>query len=199
MTENQQAAPEKGEGLPNFVTRALRRKMPGSYEQLLCQHLIKSVAAEPMEKIRLVSEAAYMVQDTPVDQDVLDVIFNVANSFMNMNVVLDQYLELYWGKIAWSFKRNKENYEKYILPWLFSLDRLRWVSGDGPSYDVRTLEPWQFFFAVTTDAKIWPSSLEWLKASFISWAMPQAMTIFEQLSRLVSPDLYEAMLGKMKT
>jgi hypothetical protein len=37
-----------------------------------------------------------------------------------------------------------------------------------------------------------------LKSEFLSWAIPQAMQIFEQLSRLVDPDLYKELLGVMK-
>ena len=37
-----------------------------------------------------------------------------------------------------------------------------------------------------------------LEGRFMTWAMPQIMIMFEQLSKLVNPDLYDSILEKMR-
>ena len=103
------------EGVQGFLSRALRRKQPGSYEQFLCQHLIRSVAAEPLEKIRLVSEAAYMVPDTPVDKSILESIYRVVISLTSTEVSIRNQ-EHWGGSIPWNFELSDENYKRFIDP-----------------------------------------------------------------------------------
>ena len=49
---------EKQDSFQEFARQALRLTRKGSFEQLVCQHLIVSVASEPLTKVRLVCEAA---------------------------------------------------------------------------------------------------------------------------------------------
>jgi hypothetical protein len=41
-------------------------------------------------------------------------------------------------------------------------------------------------------------NFQMLKTEFLRWAIPQVMTIFKQLSKLIDPDLYQQMLGILK-
>ncbi len=198
MTENEKAESKGSGGLPNFVSRAMRRKMPGSYEQLLCQHLIKSVGAPPLEKIRLVAEAAFMVPDSPVDKETLDVLYKVVMSFNRTREDIVDPIQKWSFYIAWVFERDNEDFEKYILPWSPSLEGINMIEirSQETMKQVKELEfgPTKFFF-VTSQIHI--SGLAALEGRFISWAIPQIMTIFQKLSKLISPDLYETILAKM--
>ena len=197
MSKEQERSPED-EGFDEFVHDMIRRPKTGSYELLLCQHLIKSVAAEAMEKIRLITEGAYMVPDTPVDKEALEVIHSLATSFITMKVIYDTDLTLYWGRIPWNFPDSEENYKKYIEPWFLDPYKLtRILDRDTP--EKKHDELWKNFFLYTVEGRLYPSSLEYLKSAFISWAMPKVMTMFEQLTLLISPNIYLEMLNKVST
>jgi hypothetical protein len=56
-------------GFEEFASTALRLQRKGSFEQLLCQHLIVSVSSPLLEKVRLICETAFMV---PKDKLSLD-------------------------------------------------------------------------------------------------------------------------------
>ena len=194
-TEEKNTAPEDFE---KFASQALRRNKLGSYEQLLCQHLIKSVASEPIEKIRLVAEAAYMIPDTPVDTETLDVIYSVVTSFIGTEIII-QNPELFFGKIAWGFGLTNENFEKYIRPWFKGFGRLFLVARGTNSDEIEAMEKGpKKFWTITAYSKVFPTSVEYLKATFLVWAIPQVMVMFEQLSKLVNPDLYDSILEKMR-
>lgn len=188
--------------LGDFAGRVLRRNMPGSYEQLLCQHLIKSVAANPIEKIRLVCEAAMMVPNTPVDTETLETIYNVVTSFSQSRLdIKDPYDSRMWhGIITWSFDRTGEAFERYITPWMKDDDAF-YIKGfsynDEKKEEFNALEfgPRKFFWGCE---RIHIAGLAVLEARFMAWAMPQVMVMFEQLSKLVSPDLYMEMLEKVR-
>ena len=195
MTEDQKTAPEDFE---KFASQALRRNKLGSYEQLLCQHLIKSVASEPIEKIRLVAEAAYMVPSTPVDEEILDIIYSVVTSFIGTEIIITNP-DLFFGKIAWGFQLTDENYEKYILPWFKGFGRLFLTNRAPNSEKIEEMENSPLkFWNMTAFSKIFPTSVEYMKTTFLVWAMPQIMVMFEQLSKLVNPDLYDSILEKMR-
>ena len=195
MTEDQKTAPEDFE---KFASQALRRNKLGSYEQLLCQHLIKSVASDPIEKIRLVAEAAYMIPDTPVDTEILDIIYSVVTSFIGTEIIITNP-DLFFGKIAWGFKLIDENFEKYIRPWFKGFSRLFLLSRVKNSDQIEELDDGpRKFWSMTAYSQIYPTSVEYLKATFLVWAIPQVMVMFEQLSKLVNPDLYDSILDKMR-
>jgi hypothetical protein len=197
-TEAQETVPND---LEKFASHALRRTRPGSYEHLLCQHLIRSVASEPLEKIRLVSEAAYMVPDTPVDRDTLEALYNVVTSLIRSRQdIVNPYKTGDWhSTITWGFQRTKKNFEKYINPWMKSWDGIAWIR-----FDTKEKSEWFInlewgatkFYKGTS--RIYISGLAIIESRFITWAIPQIMTMFEQLSKLVNPDLYDSMLEKMR-
>jgi hypothetical protein len=188
---------DQNDALASFASSALRRNKPGSYEQLLCQHLIKSVAAPPIEKIRLVSEAALLVQDNDIDKELLEVLFKVVTSFiMTRQDIRDPYL--WHGAFSWSFQRSNEAYKRYVVPWFDHADGLFHKEikySDLQKYDAMNWGGQKFFF-VTQRLHI--AGLDVMESKFTAWAMPQIMTIFEKLSRLIDPDVYMDMLERVR-
>jgi len=59
---------ETKDSFQEFTSQALRLRRRGSFENLLCQHLIMSVAADPMTKVRLICEAAWMVNPNKIEE-----------------------------------------------------------------------------------------------------------------------------------
>ena len=213
--ETQEAIPQQTEeekSLSTFTSRAMRRPKTGSYEQLLCQHLITSVSTFSTEKIRLICEAAYMVPDTPVDTDILDIIYKVVMSFRSTEVKITDP-ERFPGAIAWGFSCNETNYKKYITPWLKRLSRL-FTRGDyrNQKYEEKLeeiakelenaeegKEPYyKYFWHLTTHGAFHISGVEMLKAKFVNWAMPHTMRMFEQLTKLVNPNIYMELAERVK-
>lgn len=200
QNEPNQTQNNEKDALADFASTALRRNKPGSYEQLLCNHLIKAVTAESIEKIRLVSEAAMMVPDFKHKN--LDAIYQVATSFYSTkyNIYKDALLldpSASWhGRIAWCFAYTEKDYKKYIKPWLKTTKGIWTTQKRQPPKDVNDMEVGEYFFFATTNTH--NSTLELLQSRFIVWAIPQTMNILEQLTAFVSPDVYAEMLNKVR-
>ena len=197
----EEEAQTEGEGIQGFVSRALRRKMPGSFEQLLCQHLIRSVASDPVEKVRLICEAAMMGPDTPVDKENLEIIYQVSTGLTETRKdVMDPYVGKWHSMMMWGFARNEENFDRYIKPWIRTWDSLVYRTfsyrEDNEKERIQNLRGSEYFWAICDRAHI--ATVATLETRFLTWAIPQVMRMFEQLSKLISPDLYEMMLEKMK-
>ena len=54
------------------------------------------------------------------------------------------------------------------------------------------------FFLYTCVQDLPVGNFQMLKTEFLKWVIPQVMTVFEQLSKLIDPDLYQQMLGILK-
>jgi len=80
---------------------------------LLCQHLIMSVNTDPMNKVRLVCEAAWMVEPDKItlDMNQVETIYTTALSFLNTNPKAE------FIAVAWGFTLTPENYERFVEPW----------------------------------------------------------------------------------
>jgi hypothetical protein len=96
-----------------FANQALRLTRKGSFEQLLAQHLIQSVSMDPLNKVRLVLEAAFMVPKDKLDLDfkLTETIYLTTLGFLNTNIQSD------YISVAWGFSLTKENYDRFIKPW----------------------------------------------------------------------------------
>jgi len=191
---------DETDALADFASVALRRNKPGSYEQLLCNHLIKAVTAQPIDKLRLVSEAAMMVPDFKADN--LEIIYCVATSFYSTqyNIHREALMtdpSLSWhGLIAWSFTATEPNFIKFVDPWVQSINGLWKTEKYKPPKPFDEMERWEYCFYVTSHAH--NAALEVLQSRFIVWAIPQTMKILEQLTAFVSPDVYAEMLDKVR-
>ena len=106
-----QAGAEEEGGLEEFAKIALRRPMRGSWESLLCQHLVQSVNSDAPQKVRLICEGAYMAIDkAKVDMGLIDRIYRVASALVNTK-------EEDFTHVAWPFPETQETYDLYIGPW----------------------------------------------------------------------------------
>jgi len=199
VSEDDSEEGKSQKGFEEFASKALRLHRRGSFENLLCQHLIMSVAADPLEKVRLVCEACWMVdaQKTGLDLEQVEMLYTVALSLLKPHAT-EEFLN-----VAWGFTLSRQNYARFIQPWrrktslLFSssyeaeAERKRKQLGNAKSEAER-------FFLFTYRLNLFPSSLLMLKSEFLRWALPLVMGIFEKLSRLVQPDLYKEILGIMR-
>lgn len=70
---NEQKDREMESSFQEFTSQALRLHRRGSFENLLCQHLMTGVAANPLMKIRLVCEAGWMVDTDKIGLDLKQV------------------------------------------------------------------------------------------------------------------------------
>jgi hypothetical protein len=193
------------QALQGFVARTLRRNEQGAYEQTLCLHLVRATGAPPIEKIRLVSEAAMMPPNTPVDREKLEVIHKVVTALTSTEVNIANQ-EHWHGGIPWPFRRSEENYHRYIEPW--AIHPSTYTRGLRAREYERKQEIRKKWGQIEDPAKLFwfqqryyylhLAGYESLKSQFISWATPHVMKMFQQLSRLVSPDLYMEMLERVR-
>jgi hypothetical protein len=188
---------EKEENLEEFASQALRLHRKGSFEFLLSQHLAYAVGAEPMQKVRLICEAAYMVppeelEKADIDLEFVETLYRVALSLSNSRVSPNGTV-----RCAWAFERTPENFARFIAPWLRNIVCTLGVSGRDAREKEEIVQQLSFdesFWVCTTELEITQESFQGMKAEFLSWALPQVMTVFEKLSRLVDPNVYEIML-----
>ena len=185
--------------LQNFASQALRLHRRGSFENLLCQHLIMGVAADPLTKVRLICEASWMVDSNKIGLDLnqIETVYTVALSFLNTNPQ-SEFLS-----IAWGFSLTLENYERFVAPWrretsLFFRTSCRAETEEKRKCLNRTKCEAEEFYLMTHDLNLSSMSFHTLKSEFLRWALPLTMEVFEKLSRLVQPDLYKEMLQMMK-
>ena len=192
------------ERFAEFVAKTIRGPRFGAFEQLVAQHLVIAVAGDPLRKIRLVCEAAYMCnpEKLNIDLDRLEVTYKVAISLMNAVAHPDFPVPVY--TIPWAFKPTAENFKRYIEPWLtgrFS------YSYQGPEDErrktvkaIQEMEKHEAFFTITMKGhytKLPPDSYWLLVNQFIGWAIPFVQQVFEKVSRTVSPTVYSEVLRVM--
>jgi len=195
------------ERFSQFATAALRGPKKGTFEQLLCQHLILAVTAKPLKKISLICEAAMMAagSEKDIDFELVQILHKLATSFQQ--AIHNRWYNARFCSINWSFATTEENFGKYIMPWLEG-GRLRYYPFLGSTMWkeeaeairrevdewLASLPYWQYFFTVTTQVQLTEESYRRLLGQFTGWALPQAMKMFAELSRLVQPQLYREML-----
>jgi hypothetical protein len=186
-------------GFGEFASQALRLTRKGSFEQLLAQHLIQSVPMGPLDKVRLVLEAAFMVpkDKASLDFELAETVYLTTLGFLNTSLQGD------FISVAWGFSLTKENYDRFIKPWHkgIPLGFLAWSQSetDNKQETLRQAKDYaEYFFLLTHDLNLFPTSFQALKSEFLRWSVPATMRIFEKLSRLVDPDLYREMLQILK-
>jgi len=195
MSEPQETETKEGE-FEEFAARALRLHRKGSFESLLAQHLITSVPSDPLLKVRLILEAAYMIPADKLKTDInlVETIYTIALGFLNTSTPREY---IYF---AWPFISSDENFTRYIKPWYrigSALSFCASVPVEEKEKEQRLAEAKgdaEKFFLFTNQLGLHASSLQILKSQFLLWAIPIVMDIFEELSRLVDPDLYKEML-----
>lgn len=191
---------EEDKRFQKHASSALRLHRRGAHENLLCQHLIISVASDPFMKIRLICEAAYMVDAEKLNLDLekVDRLYSLCLSFMSTKYNPNENLV-----IAWNFKSTPENYAHYIQPWRKIIPiHFSYLTGNDRQNKQKALDRYKTlegkFFCHTVNLDLRPSSFQLLKSQYLRWAIPRTMRVFEKLSRLVQPDQYKEMLGVLK-
>jgi len=194
LEENNQDSP-----FQEFASQALRLTRKGSFEQLLAQHLIQSISMDPLNKVRLVLEAAFMIPKGKIEFDfeLAETIYLTALGFLNTKVQSD------YISIAWGFTLTQENYDRFIKPWHKGIG-LSFVASCQSEVEKKreilnqTKNEAISFFLLTHDLNLSLTSFYCLKSEFLRWSIPITMKFFEKLSRLIDPDLYREMLQILK-
>ena len=190
---------QKENSFQDFTSQALRLHRQGSFENLLCQHLIMSVAADPLTKVRLICEAGWMVDADKIGLDLktVETVYTVSLSFLNTSPETD------FLSMAWGFSLNRGNYKRFVAPW--RRQTMLWFCASCIAEREEKKERLnkaeskaEKFYLITHQLDLSLSSFHMLKSEFLRWALPLVMKIFEKLSRLVQPDLYKEMLQIMK-
>ena len=182
-----------------FASQALRLTRKGSFEQLLAQHLIQSVSMDPLNKVRLVLEAAFMVPKDKLDLDLelAETVYLTTLGFLNTNIQSD------YISVAWGFSLTKENYGRFIKPWHRGIPLSFYAFSTAEEEEKRERlkqaeDEAEHFFLLTHGLNLYPTSFQCLKSEFLRWSIPITMQFFEKLSRLIDPDLYREMLQILK-
>jgi hypothetical protein len=184
----------------DFASQALRLTRKGSFEQLLAQHLIQSVSMDPLNKVRLVLEAAFMVpkEKVSLDFELAETVYLTTLGFLNTNIQTD------FISIAWGFSLTSENYDRFIKPWhkgiplSFAAFCTAEIEEKRERLKQAETNAAEYFFLLTHDLNLYPTSFQALKSEFLRWTIPIVMQFFEKLSRLIDPDLYKEMLQILK-
>lgn len=190
---------EHKDSFQKFTSQALRLQRKGSFEQLLAQHLIQSVSMDPLNKVRLVLEAAFIVPHDKlnIDFERAETIYLTTLGFLNTNIQGD------YVSMAWGFSLDKESFERFIKPWHkgISLSFSAWCQSETQKKREnleQAEDEAEHFFLLTNWLNLAPTSFQCLKSEFLRWSIPITMEIFEKLSRLIDPDLYREMLQILK-
>ena len=183
----------------SFTSQALRMRQKGSFETLLAQHLAVAIPSDPLTKIRLISEACYMIPKGKLDIDMalVETVYLSCISFLNTRVNRESV------KISWGFQQTAKNYQRFVEPWhrafpmFFVCDTADESEKKRNVLNQATTKAERFFlFTCNLDLSV--GSYQILKVQFITWAIPKVMEFFEQLSKLVDPDTYKEMLAVLK-
>jgi hypothetical protein len=131
-------------GFEEFASTALRLQRKGSFEQLLCQHLIVSVSSPLLEKVRLICETAFMVpkDKLSLDFEQVETVYMATLAFLNTDV-RGEFIA-----VAWGFKLTEENYRRFVASWNkgIRLSFVGWNTFDVPKKRLRN------FYAISAPA-----------------------------------------------
>jgi len=198
---------EEGEELRDLKKSAakaltvLRRK--GSFEIVLSQHLTTAIPIDPLVKVRLICEAAFMIspdklKETSIDMELVKTIYELCLSFL--------YVDIHspFIQIPWSFPRTEEAYQKYIAPWHNNRIPLsfRYSTTSEKEKKKERIKQCESeieeFFLLTNYLNLAEGSFINLKVEFLNWAIPKIMQVAEQISELIDPKLYKELLAGAK-
>jgi hypothetical protein len=149
--------------------------------------------------VRLILEAAYMTpaKKSELNMEEIDTFYSICLSFLN-TVTKSDFIA-----VPWTFEQTQENYSKYVEPWMrkvplcfFSANEMSKQNKRRQLEEAKTEA--KKFFLYTGELNLSLSSFQILKGLFLRWSLPQAMGIFEKLSKLVDPELYQSVLLQIK-
>lgn len=150
-------------------------------------HASVSLNAEPVRKIRLLLEGALSriryCKGSDELKDQLVGIYKVANALDNAITVFGS------SYIPWTFPKTKENYEKFVKPWLETFPDIKFSNSLDRQIKLQKVagkEEYEQFFIVTTQIGVSDVALREMKAQFASWAMP---TVLESVDIIITIDM----------
>ena len=154
-------------------------------KSILAAYIGGIVSQPPVRKIRILCE---ILKGRQLPEDVAHKVDDVYAAAM----ALDSCEK--WENpicIPWPFPKTKENFDRYIAPWLTKMPDFRYTNELEKRIKIGKLmnakEPWEQFFLITTELNLTFTSLEELKVQFAKWAM--GIIMYEALHRLESRDL----------
>lgn len=115
---------EDEKGFDKFATTSLRGPKQSTREQLLCAKLWRANKSFPLRRISAICEASfYAKQMSPkidLDMDLVDTVYKVALSLTTTKPqkTLYGYEIVRLHPVPWGFLKSKENFERFIKPWL---------------------------------------------------------------------------------
>jgi hypothetical protein len=168
------------------------------FTKVLIQYLFKTITTDQLKKIQLICELVLMYKDKIKKEDLNEVseVYPVVTSLLNAEERTDSIF------IAWTFIWSKDNFEKYIAPWLMTMPdftfmnelekqvKLRKVFYKSIQVDGKPImaetEPWERFFIITGKIGVSKVSYGEIKGQFILWAMPKMLRVCASLMGLAS-------------
>lgn len=174
--------------LKEIATAAIQSQSQ-ELNNLVAYHLKYAVSLEPLEKIRIICEAYYMVCGTEqgakilslADMQHLNRIYLVCLS-LRSSTPMDPFIS-----IPWAFPQTAESYAMFVEPWhkgLANTISFRYTNeAKRQEKEARIYgkPQWYAFFAKTTELDLSPTSLLQLKVAFSAHAMQFLMSTYAKL------------------
>lgn len=154
------------------------RKRTQFFDILLAQHLLNSINAEPLKKIRLICEA-HMLLSKP--ECIMD-IYKVAISLSQVDEK---------NRVPWVCPKTEETFKTLIEPWLGDyMPDFNFVNDLDKMIKLKKLydengnqfPKWKIFFKITSEYGVSDIGLNELKVNFIFYAMPKVMSLFSDIA-----------------
>ena len=164
-----------------------------TFEYVVSRYLDHSILLEPLEKTRIICEAAMLSEEiTVLYEQQLRIIHLLALSLASVRE------EEQTIKIPWGFSETEDSYNKFILPWLTTFPMPRYKNDQERKAQLDALSgkpPFEQFFYITSKSNLSKSSLAQLKIQFYVWAMPTLMKLTADLTKRLSPSSFLQALG----
>ena len=102
-SDKETTAENKDSNFQSFTSQALRFRQKGSFETLLASHLAVAIPSPPLVKVRLISEACYMIPEGKLDLDMnlVETIYLICLSLLNTPTRNDTV------SISWGFPKQQ--------------------------------------------------------------------------------------------
>jgi hypothetical protein len=192
-----------------FMLSARHAPRQGIYEHLLSQFLAQAViVTDPLKRVKIVCEAAFMIpeaerSDLAVDYEKIEVLNVVANALLNPTNIKIDFGDLV--SLSWGFNESEENFSKFVTPW--AICRINYwptflkthVKMHRDYYNRIVVDEiirnplWSWFFDATSCLST--DGYASLRNNFAAWAIPQVQLYLAELTKMVSPNLYNQILG----
>ena len=211
---------EEQEGVPEFVSQALRGPKQGAFENLLAQYCSLAVASNSLKKINLICNAAMVISDEQreqikVDLEEVKALYNVCIGFQSALI----YEQLDLVRIPWHF-HIKAKFEKWIDPWYNGgiwFQRYKWEELKYPDRIKTDMPNWMYklqlkknkgeiseeeankkyrsdYFYTITRTRLTLHGYKDLRNQFLKYAMPKVSMLQGKIARLITPALYNEIL-----